>query len=74
MQNQPTTIERAFELARSGRFLTVTSIRKQLRLEGYQEKSQLQGWTLYNQLRLLIAAQKKAGAGTPSSVIEVPSA
>jgi len=74
MQNQPTTIERAFELARGGRFLTVTSIRKQLRLEGYQEKSQLQGWTLYNQLRLLIAAQKKAGAGTPSSVIEAPSA
>jgi hypothetical protein len=74
MQNQPTTIERAFELARSGRFLTVTSIRKQLRLEGYQEKSQLQGWTLYNQLRLLIAAQKKAGAGTPPSVIEAPSA
>jgi hypothetical protein len=74
MQNQPTTIERAFELARSGRFATVTSIRKQLRLEGYQEKSQLQGWTLYNQLRLLIAAQKKAGAVTPPPVIEAPSA
>jgi hypothetical protein len=68
MQNQPTTIERAFELARSGRFSTVTSIRKQLRLEGYQEKSQLQGWALYNQLRLLIA-----GAVTPPSVIESPS-
>ena len=30
VQSQPTTIERAFDLARSGRFATVTLIRKQL--------------------------------------------
>jgi len=69
MQNQQTTIERAFELAQSGRFPTVTLIRKQLRLEGYQEKSQLQGRALYGQLRLLIA-----GSVPPVSVMEVPSA
>jgi hypothetical protein len=57
VQDQPTTIERAFDLARSGKFPTVTLIRKQLRLEGYQEKSQLRGASLYKQLRLLIAAQ-----------------
>jgi hypothetical protein len=74
MQTQPTTIERAFDLARSGRFSTVTSIRKQLRLEGYQEKNQLQGRALYNQLRLLIALQKEAGAVTPPSVTEPLSA
>ena len=56
-KSQPTTIERAFDLARSGRFTTVTSIRKQLRLEGYQEKSQLQGPLLYKQLRSLISTQ-----------------
>jgi hypothetical protein len=54
MQNHPTTIERAFDLARSGRFATVTSIRKQLRLEGYQERSELRGPVLYHQLRSLI--------------------
>ena len=69
MQNQPTTIERAFELAQSGRFPTVTLIRKQLRLEGYQEKSHLQGRALYSQLRLLIA-----GAVPPIAVMEAPSA
>jgi len=74
MQEQPTTIERAFALARSGRFATVTSIRKQLRLEGYQEKSQLQGRALYSQLRLLILAQKSADVVTPRSATDSPSA
>ena len=64
MQYQPTTIERAFDLARSGRFASVTSIRKQLRLEGYQDKRQLQGAALYSQLRSLIAAQKGLDAAT----------
>jgi hypothetical protein len=68
IQEKSTTIERAFELARSGRYATVTSIRKQLRLEGYQEKSQLQGRALYGQLRLLILAQKSPDTVVPSSL------
>lgn len=72
MQNRPTTIERAFDLARSGKFLTVTSIRKQLKLEGYEEKSQFQGRVLYAQLRLLILAQKKAGGAVRPSSVKVP--
>ena len=63
VQDQPTTIERAFDLARSGRFATVTLIRKQLRLEGYQEKSQLRGPTLYKQLRALIPVQTSPDIG-----------
>jgi hypothetical protein len=74
MQNQPTTIERAFDPARSGRFATVTSIRKQLRVEGYQEKSQFQGPALYKQLRVLISAQASPDAGTVPFVGKSPSA
>lgn len=65
MQEKPTTIERAFDLARSGKFATVTSIRKQLRMEGHQEKTQLQGRALYSQLRSLILAQKRPDALPP---------
>jgi hypothetical protein len=72
MRDNPSTIERAFDLARSGRFATVTAIRKQLRLEGYQERSQLQGRMLYSQLRLIILAQKRPDAAAPSSEIEPP--
>jgi hypothetical protein len=63
MQEYPTTIERAFDLARSGKFATVAEIRKQLRVEGYQEKSQLRGPTLFTQLRLLISAQARRDIG-----------
>jgi hypothetical protein len=64
MQEKLATLERAFDLARSGRYATVTSIRKQLKLEGYEEKRQLQGRTLSGQLRLLILAQKRADVMT----------
>jgi hypothetical protein len=74
MQNPPTTIERAFDLARSGRFATVTSIRKQLRVEGYQEKSQFQGPALYKQLRLLISTQATPDAVTVPSMTKLLSA
>jgi hypothetical protein len=67
---QLTTIERAFVLARGGRFASIKSIRKQLRLEGYAEKSQLQGPMLYSQLRLLISTQKSAVAAEKEIAIE----
>ena len=73
MPDHLTTIERAFALARSGKYATVTSIRKQLRVEGYQDKSQFQGPALYKQLRLLILAQATLDAVTVPSMTKLPS-
>jgi hypothetical protein len=57
MRDNPTVLERAFELARSGRFETVEFITKALRAEGYTtaEIGQITGRTLILQLRQLMA-------------------
>ena len=52
MKFQPTTLERAFELARTGDYQRVADISKQLRSEGY-DLSQLEGDGLRKQLRLI---------------------
>lgn len=51
---QPTPLERAFELARSGKCRTVDDIRRALHSEGYVT-AQIQGPLLRKQLRDLIS-------------------
>jgi hypothetical protein len=58
MDTRPTSLERAFELAKSGQCATVEQIKKKLKAEGLSD-SQLVGKTLIKQLRLLIEAGKK---------------
>ena len=54
-----TTLERAFDLARSGDYASVSEIRTKLKSEGYS-LSQLEGPTLLRQLRELCTASKPA--------------
>jgi hypothetical protein len=51
------TLERAFELARSGAVADVNQLRGKLKAEGL-EVSQLQGPSLLKQIRALIAAAR----------------
>ncbi|MEJ0023669.1 MAG: hypothetical protein WDN76_09745 [Alphaproteobacteria bacterium] len=55
MNSQPTAMERAFELARSGTVATIDDIRAKLRAEGL-DHLQIQGPSLLKQLRGMIAA------------------
>jgi hypothetical protein len=54
MDQSKTTLERAFELAKSGKVASVTDIRAQLKGEGYVQQ-QIEGPALGRQLRNLIA-------------------
>jgi hypothetical protein len=60
MTQRATTLERAFELARTGKYAGVSELRQQLKSEGYSP-DQLTGPTLLRQLRDLCIAS--AGAG-----------
>mgnify|MGYP006983099412 CR=1 FL=1 len=55
MDQNKTALERAFELARSGRYPTVELIRRAVSAEGYFQ-NQLEGRELSRQLRSIIAA------------------
>ncbi len=55
MEVGKTTLERAFELARSGRFTTVSELKLAVAAEGYDRK-QLEGGALSRQLSALIKA------------------
>jgi hypothetical protein len=59
MHSDKTALERAFELARSGKITTVAKIRQSLKAEGYSD-SQLIGNALVGQLRDLIRSATKA--------------
>jgi hypothetical protein len=59
MDHRPTSLERAFELAKSGQCATVEEIKKKLKAEGFVA-SQIEGRTLIKQLRDLIEAAKQA--------------
>ena len=59
MDQNKTALERAFELARSGRFQTVTELKKVVSREGYQA-SQLEGSQLSRQLTALIRESNPA--------------
>lgn len=61
MTSRLTTLERAFELARTGDYLGIAEIRAQLKAEGYS-LGQLEGPSLMRQLRELCIASRKANA------------
>lgn len=52
MMSSTTTLERAFDLARTGDYANLNQITKQLRAEGYDLK-QIEGQSLRRQLRAL---------------------
>lgn len=58
MQFRPTSLERAFELARGGRHPSVSDILKQLKAEGLSV-AQIEGESLRRQLRELCKAAAK---------------
>jgi len=53
-------LERAFELARSGRCMSVADIKRKLREEGYQD-DQVEGPVLFGQLNSLM---RKSASGS----------
>jgi hypothetical protein len=55
MTNSQLPLERAFELARSGKFASTTDIKSQLSKEGFQI-DQLSGGSLMRQLRTIMKA------------------
>ena len=57
MHQNTTSVERAFQLAKSGDFVTVPAIRRQLRAEGYSD-SQITGRALTQQLHASIRAAR----------------
>ncbi len=52
-----TTLERAFELARSGKYASMKELQRTLATEGYAQQ-QLTGPALFEQLRKLMKASK----------------
>jgi hypothetical protein len=63
MDHRPSTIERAFSLARSGTYACVPEIRRKLKAEGYSD-SVITGRTLQRQLLALIAAAREQQLGS----------
>ena len=61
MHSTKTTLQRAFELARSGRFRNVPDLRRQLKRKGYQAE-QVAGPALILQLRDLMRDNRAAKA------------
>ena len=57
MDQNTTAVERAFQLAKSGEFVTAELIRRQLRAEGYSD-SQITGRALVQQLHASIRAAR----------------
>jgi hypothetical protein len=66
MTTRPTTLERAFLLAKTGDYEGVSAIRAQLLQEGYYA-SQLEGPSLNRQLRKLCTEARAANANTAVS-------
>jgi len=67
MTSKPTAIERAFQLAKSGRYDATKSLRKALRAEGYSD-FETDGPALQKQLReeiRLARESQQASTGTP---------
>jgi hypothetical protein len=67
MDNRVSQLERAFELANSGRCATVADIKRKLREEGYMD-DQVEGPLLFGQLnRLMKKSMRAVDAGSSSS-------
>lgn len=63
MTHRPTTLERAFQLARSGDHATISEIRRQLKLEGFSDApTQISGPSMLKQLRKLCEAARPVAA------------
>jgi len=63
MDRQPTTLERAFDLARSGDYASVADIRQQLKRERYdQVEAHLAGHSINRELRALCEAAQRERA------------
>lgn len=58
MNDRPTCIERAFALAQGGKCGSLTTIREQLKAEGYSDIDQLSGNSIRAQLMKLIVANQ----------------
>jgi hypothetical protein len=58
MIDRPTIVERAFDLAKSGRVTRLGELRSVLRAEGYIDQGQLSGRSIRDQLVNLIADAK----------------
>jgi hypothetical protein len=59
INSRSSTVERAYELARSGQFRTVSEIKIRVRAEGYYDAvAQLEGRTIGADLRRLLAAAR----------------
>lgn len=68
MEIRVSQLERAFELARSGRCTTVADIKRRLREEGYQD-DQVEGPLLFGQLNSLMkkaASDSDGGSSRPN--------
>lgn len=61
MDPNKTALERAFELAKSGRYQTVADVRRAVSSEGYAQQ-QISGPALARQLRKLIVLAVSAGS------------
>ena len=57
--SRPTLIERAFQLAKSGRCLSLREVRQALRAEGYLDH-QIEGKGLLDQLRTIMQAPRES--------------
>jgi hypothetical protein len=66
MDQNKTALERAFELARSGRFPTAGDISRAISQEGYSA-AQIEGFALRRQLTALIKQARAASAESKPS-------
>jgi hypothetical protein len=58
MENRPSVIERAFQLAKSGRCESVAAIREQLLKEDYLNAEAVRGTALVGRLKTMITAAR----------------
>ncbi len=67
MNTRPSVIERAFQLAKSGRCASVSEIRSQLENEAYESAGAVRGSTLISRLDGMIKTAKTSKAAQPSA-------
>jgi len=69
MHNGITTVERAFQLARSGKYTTLRRLKIALNREGYYGND-IQGPLLSRQLMRTMIMAKNAGVGHPARTVD----
>jgi len=60
VNDRPSVIERAFQVAKSGKVSNTEQLRKQLRQEGYSNTDSLRGRSLLQQISRMIGEAKSA--------------